>query len=114
MKEIPALVLIGPEGKTVAANGKAVISSYGAKAFPFTETRIGELETALRNEGEALPARVKDGKHEHVLKLDMVGRGYVCDWCKEPGRFWAFSCDVCDYDLHPTCVEIDDDANSHM
>ncbi|PON76441.1 Thioredoxin-like fold containing protein [Parasponia andersonii] len=107
VKEIPGLVLMGPEGRPVAANGKAVITSYGAKAFPFTESRIGELEAALREEGEALPARVKDRKHEHVLKLDMAG-GYVCDWCKQQGRFWAFSCDVCDYDLHPTCLEIPD------
>ncbi|XP_062078530.1 probable nucleoredoxin 3 [Humulus lupulus] len=106
VKEIPGLVLIGPDGRPVSTDGKAVISMYGARAFPFTESRIGEVEAALRKEGEALPARVKDRKHEHVLKLDMA-RGYVCDWCKEGGRFWAFSCDVCDYDLHPTCVEID-------
>uniref|UniRef100_A0A803NMU8 protein-disulfide reductase n=1 Tax=Cannabis sativa TaxID=3483 RepID=A0A803NMU8_CANSA len=106
VKEIPALVLIGPDGRPVPADGKTVISLYGARAFPFTESRIGEVEAALRKEGEALPGRVKDRKHEHELKLDMA-RGYVCDCCKGGGRFWAFSCDVCDYDLHPTCVEMD-------
>ncbi|XP_024031662.1 probable nucleoredoxin 3 isoform X2 [Morus notabilis] len=104
VKEIPALVLIGADGKSVTTNGKAMVSLYGAKAFPFTESRIRELEAALIKEGEALPAQVKDVKHEHVLKLDMA-KAYVCDCCKEQGRFWAFSCDVCDYDLHPTCVE---------
>lgn len=104
IKEIPALVLIGADGKSVTTNGKAMVSLYGAKAFPFTESRIGELEAALRKEGAALPAQVKDVKHEHVLKLDMA-KAYVCDFCKEQGKFWAFSCDVCDYDLHPTCVE---------
>ncbi|KAH7524247.1 hypothetical protein FEM48_Zijuj06G0099100 [Ziziphus jujuba var. spinosa] len=101
---IPALVLIGPDGKALNTNGRAVLSLYGAKAFPFTETRIKELELALRKEGEGLPPVVKDIKHDHVLKLDMA-KAYVCDYCKQPGRFWAFSCGVCDYDLHPTCVE---------
>lgn len=104
IKEIPALVLIGPDGKAISTNGKAMVSLYGAKAFPFTESRIRELEAALRKEGEALPPQVKDIKHDHFLKLDMA-KAYVCDYCKQQGRFWAFSCDVCDYDLHPTCVE---------
>lgn len=104
IKEIPALVLIGPEGKAISTNGRALISLYGAKAFPFTELRIKELEAALGKEGEALPSQVKDIKHDHLLKLDMA-KAYVCDFCKKQGRFWAFSCDVCDYDLHPTCVD---------
>lgn len=104
IKVIPAFVLIGPDGKAISTNGKAMISLYGAKAFPFTEFRIKELEAALRKEGEALPPQVKDIKHDHLLKLDMA-KAYVCDYCKKQGRFWAFSCGVCDYDLHPTCVE---------
>lgn len=104
IKEIPALVLIGQEGKAISTNGRALISLYGAKAFPFTELRIKELEAALGKEGEALPSQVKDIKHDHLLKLDMA-KAYVCDFCKKQGRFWAFSCDVCDYDLHPTCVD---------
>ncbi|KAL9442715.1 hypothetical protein AB3S75_016151 [Citrus x aurantiifolia] len=104
IKGIPALVLIGPDGKTISTNGKEMISLYGAKAFPFTESRIAEIETALKKEGDALPREVKDVKHEHELKLDMA-KAYVCDCCKMRGRFWAFSCDVCNYDLHPKCVE---------
>lgn len=98
------MVLIGQEGKAISTNGRALISLYGAKAFPFTELRIKELEAALGKEGEALPSQVKDIKHDHLLKLDMA-KAYVCDFCKKQGRFWAFSCDVCDYDLHPTCVD---------
>ncbi|KAE9603755.1 putative protein-disulfide reductase [Lupinus albus] len=104
IKGIPALVLIGPDGKVISENGKFVISSYGAEAFPFTESRIRDLEAALRKQGEALSKQVEDIKHEHVLKLDMA-KAYVCDSCKNQGKFWAFSCDVCDYDLHPSCVE---------
>ncbi|CAN1324220.1 Probable nucleoredoxin 3, partial [Linum perenne] len=104
IKGIPALVLIGEDGKIMSTEGKSMISLYGAKAFPFTESRVSEIQAALRKEGEALPKQVKDKKHGHVLKLDMA-KAYVCDCCKMQGRFWAFSCHVCDYDLHPACVE---------
>ncbi|KAE8099838.1 hypothetical protein FH972_017787 [Carpinus fangiana] len=104
IKGIPSLVLIGADGKVIGTNGRAIICSYGAKAFPFTKSKVGELEAALRKEGDALPRQVKDRKHEHLLKLDMA-KAYQCDSCKIRGRFWAFSCDVCDYDLHPACIE---------
>ncbi|XP_044471958.1 probable nucleoredoxin 3 [Mangifera indica] len=104
IKGIPALVLIGPDGKTINTNGKDIISLYGAKAFPFTESRINEIKASLKKEGDALPQLVKDAKHEHKLKLDMA-EAYVCDFCKKPGRFWTFSCDLCNYDLHPSCIE---------
>ncbi|KAF7830172.1 putative nucleoredoxin 3 [Senna tora] len=104
IKGIPALVLIGPDGKVMSVNGKVMVSSYGAEAFPFTESRIRDIEAAVRKEGEGLAQEVEDVKHEHLLKLDMA-KAYVCDFCEEQGRFWAFSCDVCDYDLHPSCVE---------
>lgn len=104
IKGIPALIILGQDGKTITTDGKAMISLYGAKAFPFTESRIMELETFLQKEGDALPQQLKDIKHHHILKLDMA-KAYVCDCCKRQGRFWAFSCDVCDYDLHPACVE---------
>ncbi|XP_028781291.1 probable nucleoredoxin 3 isoform X2 [Neltuma alba] len=104
IKGIPALVLIGPDGKVISMNGKFMVCTYGAEAFPFTESRLRDIEAALRKEGEALPQEVEDVKHEHMLKLDMA-KAYVCDFCKKQGRFWAFSCDLCDYDLHPSCVE---------
>lgn len=104
IKGIPCLVLVGADGKIIGTNGRAIICSYGAKAFPFTKSKVGEVEAALRKEGDALPRQVKDIKHEHLLKLDMA-KAYLCDSCKIRGRFWAFSCDVCDYDLHPACIE---------
>ncbi|OMO61929.1 hypothetical protein CCACVL1_23149 [Corchorus capsularis] len=91
IKAIPELVLIGPDGKTISTNGKSIISLYGAKGFPFTQSRITEVETSLKKEGDALPQQIHDKKHQHVLKLDMA-KAYVCDYCKRQGRFWAFSC----------------------
>lgn len=104
IKGIPTLVLIGPDGKTISSSGRAMISLYGAMAFPFTDQRIAGIEDALRKEGDRLPRKVQDPKHVHELKLDMA-KAYVCDACKKHGRNWTFSCDVCDYDLHPRCVE---------
>lgn len=104
IKGIPAFVIIGQDGKTISTNGKAMISLYGAKAFPFTDSKIAEIEVGLKKEGDALPQQVKDIKHQHLLKLDMA-KAYICDCCKRQGRFWAFSCYVCDYDLHPGCIE---------
>ncbi|KAJ0553287.1 putative protein-disulfide reductase [Helianthus annuus] len=71
---------------------------------PFTEAKILEIETSLMKEKDGLPQQVKDGKHEHVLTLDMA-KAYICDFCKKRGSFWAFSCNVCGYDLHPSCIE---------
>ncbi|XP_038886012.1 probable nucleoredoxin 3 isoform X2 [Benincasa hispida] len=105
VKAIPTLVLIGADGKTSSENGRGLVSLYGAEAFPFTEERIDELEAAVKKEAEELPSNVEDIKHEHVLKLELA-KAYVCDFCKRHGRFWAFSCHVCDYDLHPTCVHL--------
>lgn len=104
VKGIPAFVILGPDGKVLTINGRAMITSYGAKAFPFTALRTAELEAALRTEGDELPLQVKDKKHEHLLKLDMA-KAYVCDSCKRQGRFWVYTCDECDFDLHPTCTE---------
>ncbi|XP_022962540.1 probable nucleoredoxin 3 isoform X1 [Cucurbita moschata] len=105
VKTIPTLVLIGADGKTASENGRGLVCLYGAEAFPFTEERIEELEAAVKKEGEELASNVEDIKHEHVLKLELA-KAYVCDFCKRQGRFWAFSCDACDYDLHPSCVQL--------
>lgn len=106
IKVIPALVVIGPDGKTVSTRGRTMISLYGANAFPFTESRRAELEAEVRKEVEGMPPEVKDPKHQHVLRLGMA-KAFLCDFCRRQGRFWAFSCHVCDYDLHPTCVALD-------
>lgn len=104
VKWIPSLIFLGPNGKTISTNGREIVSLYGARGFPFTEAKILEIETSLMKEKEALPQQVMDSKHEHILKLDKA-KAYICDFCKKRGKFWAFSCDVCGYDLHTTCIE---------
>lgn len=103
VKGIPRLVLLGSDGRTMEVDGRVMVCSYGAKAFPFTPIRVTELEMEIRKEGEELPEHVMDSRHSHVLKLDRT-KAYVCDLCKTRGRFWVFSCDECDFDVHPSCV----------
>ncbi|CAI9295829.1 unnamed protein product [Lactuca saligna] len=104
VKWIPTLIILGPNGKTITTNGRKLVSLYGAKGFPFTESKILGVESSLMKEGDELARQVMDRKHEHILKLDMAKR-YICDFCKKQGSFWAFSCNVCGYDLHPSCIE---------
>lgn len=101
---------MGQEGKALSTNGRAIISTYGASAFPFTESKVNEVKAALEKEGEGLPRQVLDPKHNHVLKLDMA-KAYICDSCRRQGRFWVFSCNICDFDLHPGCVQHDEIIN---
>lgn len=103
IKGIPALVVLGPDGKALKTDGRAIISNYGAMAFPFTESRASEVEELLRKEGDSLPRRVNDPRHKHELELDKA-KAYVCDECQQEGRYWVFSCRKCNFDLHPSCV----------
>ncbi|XP_071734115.1 probable nucleoredoxin 3 [Rutidosis leptorrhynchoides] len=104
VKWIPTLIIFGPNGKTINTDGRELVSLYGARGYPFTEAKITETEKSLLKEKDELPKQVMDCKHEHILKLDMV-KAYMCDFCKKRGAFWAFSCHVCGYDLHPTCIQ---------
>ncbi|KAL3747967.1 probable nucleoredoxin 3 [Eucalyptus grandis] len=104
IRRIPALIIVGRDGRTASREGREMVSEYGAMGFPFTAERRREIEEALREEGEKLGRReVKDARHEHALKPGMA-KAYVCDSCKREGRFWALSCEDCNYDLHPTCL----------
>ncbi|CAN6240821.1 unnamed protein product [Urochloa humidicola] len=108
IKGIPALLILGLDGKVLKTDGRTAISTYGATAFPFTESRVSELDEALKKEGDNLPRRVNDPRHMHELELDMA-KAYVCDKCQQKGRYWVFSCKQCDFDLHPSCVGESDD-----
>ncbi|KAL6843737.1 hypothetical protein ACP4OV_026308 [Aristida adscensionis] len=103
IKGIPALLILGPDGKVLKTDGRTTISTYGAMAFPFTESRVSEVEEILRKEGDRLPRQLNDPRHKHELELDMA-KDYVCDECQKQGRFWVFSCKRCNFDLHPSCA----------
>ncbi|XP_059633716.1 probable nucleoredoxin 1 [Cornus florida] len=101
---IPMLVAIGPTGKTVTTEARDLISYHGADAYPFTEERLKEIEVQYEQMAEGWPEKVKHtlhDEHELVLKRCQL---YTCDACDEQGQVWSFSCDDCDFDLHPKCA----------
>ncbi|GLT86453.1 hypothetical protein SLE2022_045930 [Rubroshorea leprosula] len=101
---IPMLVAIGPSGRTVTKEARDLIMMHGADAYPFTEERLKEIEAEYNEMSKGWPEKVKHPLHdEHELTLvhRMV---YTCDGCDEEGQAWAFSCDDCDFDLHPKCA----------
>lgn len=100
---IPMLVAIGPSGRTITKEARDMIAVHGAEAYPFTEERMKEIDGQYNEMAKGWPENVKHALHEHELVLDRCGV-YSCDGCDEEGRVWAFSCDECDFCLHPNCA----------
>jgi hypothetical protein len=48
------LIVVGTDGKTVTENARSAVSTYGAKAYPFTDAHLERLQKeAERLEKEA-------------------------------------------------------------
>ncbi|CAK9158176.1 unnamed protein product [Ilex paraguariensis] len=103
VRGIPKLVAIGPTGRTVTTDARELIMLHGANAYPFTEERIKEIEAQYEEMAKGWPEKVKHALHEHEL-APTRRRVYTCDGCDEVGNVWAFSCEKCDFDLHPKCA----------
>ncbi|XP_057949042.1 probable nucleoredoxin 1 [Malania oleifera] len=100
---IPMLVAIGPSGHTVTTCAKELIMIHGADAYPFTDQRLKEIEAGYEEMAKGWPEKLKHALHEHELMLTKE-RIYMCDRCEEEGHVWSFSCDECDFTLHPKCA----------
>jgi len=100
VRGIPALVAVGPSGKTVTTDASSLIMCHGAKAFPFTEERMKEIEAEM---AKGWPEKIMHKLHEHELLLSKRS-GYNCDVCDEAGQIWSFYCEECDFDMHPKCA----------
>uniref|UniRef100_K4A7K4 protein-disulfide reductase n=1 Tax=Setaria italica TaxID=4555 RepID=K4A7K4_SETIT len=104
IRGIPSLVAIGPNGQTVSRDAKAQLMIHGAEAFPFTEERLEELQKELDEMAKGWPEKLKHELHEeHELVLERRGT-FCCDGCEEMGNTWSYSCNKCDFDLHPKCA----------
>ncbi|KAH9291533.1 hypothetical protein KI387_043278 [Taxus chinensis] len=112
VKGIPSLVIIGPDGKTVAANARDIVSVHGAKAYPFTDSRLAELQKEIEELAEKWPKEVKHGLHEHSQSLSQR-QAFNCDGCDEGRSGWSFYCKECDFELHPDCAVRDDDSEKN-
>ncbi|KAG5522182.1 hypothetical protein RHGRI_034385 [Rhododendron griersonianum] len=100
---IPALVVIGPTGRTVTTEARKLVMYHGADAYPFTEARLKEIEAEIEEMAKGWPKKVKHELHEHELEL-IRRPAFVCDGCKERGTVWSFYCEKCQFDLHPKCA----------
>ncbi|XP_038876880.1 probable nucleoredoxin 1 isoform X2 [Benincasa hispida] len=101
----PVLISIGADGRTVTNDAIQLISSYGAKAYPFDAGRIEELKLEIEAMAKNWPQKVKHTLHEeHQLYLASRQGYYVCDGCEKQGHLWSYNCEECDFDLHPRCA----------
>ncbi|XP_041021611.1 probable nucleoredoxin 2 [Juglans microcarpa x Juglans regia] len=105
--DIPCLVILGPDGKTVTKQGRNLINLYQENAYPFTEARVESLEKQMDEEAMSLPRSVLHPGHRHELTLVSEGNGggpFICCGCDEQGSGWAYQCLECGYEVHPKCV----------
>ncbi|CAK9321660.1 unnamed protein product [Citrullus colocynthis] len=104
VESIPVLICIGVDGRTAMNDAVQLISTYGAKAYPFNAGRVEELKSEIEVLAKNWPQKVKHTLHEeHQLSLTSR-QGYLCDGCEKAGRLWSYCCKDCDFDLHPRCA----------
>lgn len=104
VESIPVLICIGVDGRTAMNDAVQLVSTYGAKAYPFNAGRVEELKSEIEVLAKNWPQKVKHTLHEeHQLSLTSH-QGYVCDGCEKAGRLWSYCCKDCDFDLHPRCA----------
>ncbi|MQM19549.1 hypothetical protein Taro_052556 [Colocasia esculenta] len=107
IRSIPCLVILGPDGRTLTKEGRSLVNLHLDKAYPFTQSRIEDLEKQLDEEAKALPTTQTHGRHLHELNLVSQGSGggpYICCECEEQGSRWAYQCLQCGYEVHPGCA----------
>lgn len=109
---IPALIALGPSGRTVTAQAPSMISLHGAEAYPFTDEHLKKLEEQLEEMAKGWPEKVKHELHPPHDLMKTRRASYICDGCNNIGAGWSFLCKVCDFDLHPKCcLKIDEGLN---
>ncbi|CAA0818284.1 Probable nucleoredoxin 1 [Striga hermonthica] len=74
LDELPTVVAIGPDGKTIHPNVADAIEEHGLKAFPFTPEKFAELEEIERAKMEAqtLESILVSGDLDFVIGKDRV------------------------------------------
>ncbi|XP_011627599.1 probable nucleoredoxin 2 isoform X2 [Amborella trichopoda] len=104
---IPALVIIGPNGKTVTREGRNLINLHMEKAYPFTQDHILFLQKEMDEEAKSFPRSSHHSGHHHMLNLVSAASGggpFICCECDEQGSGWAYQCIDCGYEVHPKCI----------
>lgn len=106
VREIPTLVVLGPDGKTVTRDGRNLVNLYFDMAFPFTDAQIRLLQEAEDEAAKGFPQSLRHRGHRHELCIvsEKSGGGpYICCECEEQGLGWAYQCIACGYEIHLRC-----------
>ncbi|XP_020164090.3 probable nucleoredoxin 2 [Aegilops tauschii subsp. strangulata] len=106
VREIPTLVVIGPDGKTVTRDGRNLVNLYFDMAFPFTEEQVRLLQELEDEQAKGYAPSLRHAGHRHELSVvsEKSGGGpYVCCECDEQGFGWAYQCIACGYEIHLRC-----------
>ncbi|KAK1667831.1 hypothetical protein QYE76_055990 [Lolium multiflorum] len=106
VREIPTLVVIGPDGKTVTREGRNLVNLYFDMAFPFTDEQIRMLRGVEDEEAKAYAPSLLHAGHRHELSIvsgQSGGGPYMCCECDEQGFGWAYQCIACGYEIHLRC-----------
>lgn len=106
VREIPSLVVVGPDGKTVTREGRNLVNLYFDMAFPFTDEQIRLLQEMENQEAKGYPPSLRHTGHRHELTIvsEKSGGGpYICCECDEQGLGWAYQCIACGYEIHLRC-----------
>ena len=63
VRGIPSLIMVGPDGKNVTENAESAVTTFGAKAYPFTdghlETPQKEMEKEMKELAEKSPKEIR-------------------------------------------------------
>lgn len=106
VREIPTLVVIGPDGKTVTREGRNLVNLYFDMAFPFTDEQIRLLQELEDEDAKGYAPSLRHTGHRHELSIvsgKSGGGPYICCECDEQGSGWAYQCIACGYEIHLRC-----------
>ncbi|KAL0912599.1 hypothetical protein M5K25_018581 [Dendrobium thyrsiflorum] len=95
LEDLPTLVVIGTDGKTVNVNAVELVEDYGVEAYPFTSKKLKELEKKeeARIESQTLESLLISEERDFVIKndgskvsvSDLVGKNilfyFSANWC---------------------------------
>ncbi|XP_074279120.1 putative nucleoredoxin 2 [Silene latifolia] len=107
VRDIPSLVIVGPDGKTVTKQGRNLINLYQENGYPFTKARLELIEKEMEEVAKKLPKSAVHAGHQHELNLVSEGSGggpFICCDCDEQGSGWAYQCLDCGFEVHTKCV----------
>ncbi|RLN23842.1 putative nucleoredoxin 2 [Panicum miliaceum] len=90
VREIPTLVVVGPDGKTVTRDGRNLVNLYFDMAFP---SGCCSLQEAEDEAAKGFPQSLRHRGHRHELSIVSKKSGggpYICCECEEQGLGWAY------------------------